>query len=196
MGNGQCRPKNSPASLMKKRLQRLMCCFQSASTNSKASSCGMPARTKQLSPAFAKPRDGLTKDGTMIFFATARPARSSPNAAERSCAQNRALHALRSSEAHPQARSIAPPWPERGQRRVPIGRHCPKPEETGEAHPAPGADLRHMRRRAQINRPDRRRNRYPRSSAEGFFNTIRRLQPSRMRNIAAIHSAGQQRLKL
>jgi hypothetical protein len=53
-----------------------------------------------------------------------------------------------------------------------------------------------MRRRAQINRPDRRRNRYPRSSAEGFFNTIRRLQPSRMRNIAAIHSAGQQRLKL
>jgi hypothetical protein len=38
MGNGQCRPKNSPASLMKKRLQRLMCCFQSASTNSKASS--------------------------------------------------------------------------------------------------------------------------------------------------------------
>ena len=116
MGNGQCRPKNSPASLMKKRLQRLMCCFQSASTNSKASSCGMPARTKQLSPAFAKPRDGLTKDGTMIFFATARPARSSSNAAERSRAQNRALHALRSSEAHPQARSIAPPWPERGQR--------------------------------------------------------------------------------
>ena len=69
MGNGQCRPKNSPASLMKKRLQRLMCCFQSASTNSKASSCGMRARTKQLSPAFAKPRDGLTKDGTMIYFA-------------------------------------------------------------------------------------------------------------------------------
>jgi hypothetical protein len=51
----------------------------------------------------------------MIFFATARPARSSPNAAERSCAQNRALHALRSSEAHPQARSIAPPWPERAK---------------------------------------------------------------------------------
>jgi hypothetical protein len=30
--------------------------------------------------------------------------------------------ALRSPEAHPQARSIAPAWPERGQRRVPPGR--------------------------------------------------------------------------
>jgi hypothetical protein len=29
-----------------------------------------------------------------------------------------------------------------------------------------------MRRRAQIGRPDRRRNRYPLASAEGFFNTI------------------------
>ena len=37
--------------------------------------------------------------------------------------------------------------PERGQRRVPIGRHSPKSAETGEAHPPSGADLRHMRRR-------------------------------------------------
>jgi hypothetical protein len=38
-----------------------------------------------------------------------------------------------------------------------------------------------MRRRAQIARPDRRRNRYPLSSAEGFFTTIRRLPPAGMR---------------
>jgi hypothetical protein len=31
-----------------------------------------------------------------------------------------------------------------------------------------------MRRRAQIGRPDRRRNRFPLSSAEGFFNAIRK----------------------
>src|ERR1700722_7978304 len=55
--------------------------------------------------------------------------------------------ALRSSEAHPQARSIAPPWPDRRQGRVPIGRHRPKSAETGETHPLPGADLRAVRRR-------------------------------------------------
>src|SRR3984957_2334020 len=55
--------------------------------------------------------------------------------------------ALRSSEAHPQARSIAPPWPERSQGRVPIGRHRPKSAETGETHPLPGAILRPVRRR-------------------------------------------------
>ena len=55
--------------------------------------------------------------------------------------------ALRSSEAHPQARSVAPPWPKRSQRRVPPSRHSPKSAETGEAHSAPGADLRHMRPR-------------------------------------------------
>jgi hypothetical protein len=51
------------------------------------------------------------------------------------------------SKAHPQARPFAPPWPERSQRRVPIGGHCPKPEETGEAHPRSDADLRPIRRR-------------------------------------------------
>src|ERR1700722_2047745 len=55
--------------------------------------------------------------------------------------------ALRSSEAHPQAGSIAPPWSKRSQRRVPISRHRPKSPETGEAHPSSDADLRHMRRR-------------------------------------------------
>ena len=44
-----------------------------------------------------------------------------------------------------QARSIAPAWPERGQRRVPVGRHSPKSAKTGEAHPLSGADLRHLR---------------------------------------------------
>ena len=39
----------------------------------------------------------------------------------------------------------------------------------GEAHPAPGADLRHMRRRTRIHPPDGRRNRYPLSSAEGVL---------------------------
>src|SRR5215467_11257263 len=33
-----------------------------------------------------------------------------------------------------------------GQRCVPIGRHRSKSAEAGEAHPSPGADLRHMRR--------------------------------------------------
>jgi hypothetical protein len=74
--------------------------------------------------------------------------------------------ALRSSEAHTQARSIAPPRPKWSQRRVPFGRQCPKPEETGEAHPPSDAGLRHIRQRAQIGRPDPRRNRYPLSSAE------------------------------
>jgi hypothetical protein len=55
--------------------------------------------------------------------------------------------ALRSSEAHPQARSIAPPWPERRQRRVPIGRHRPKSSETGETCPLPQPGLRAVRRR-------------------------------------------------
>jgi hypothetical protein len=57
-----------------------------------------------------------------------------------------------------------------------IGGHRPKAEETGEAHPPSDARIRHMRRRAQIGRPDRRRNRYPLSSAEGFFNTIRAFE--------------------
>jgi hypothetical protein len=55
--------------------------------------------------------------------------------------------ALRSSEAHPQARSIAPAWSKWSQGRVPIGRHRPKPPENGEAHPPSGAGLRHVRRR-------------------------------------------------
>src|ERR1700748_1640297 len=55
--------------------------------------------------------------------------------------------ALRSSEAHPQTWSIAPPWPERSQGRVPVGRHRPKSAETGETHPLPGAGLRPVRRR-------------------------------------------------
>jgi hypothetical protein len=42
---------------------------------------------------------------------------------------------------------LRPTWAERSQKGVSIGGHCPKPEETGEAHPGPGADLRHMRRR-------------------------------------------------
>jgi hypothetical protein len=53
--------------------------------------------------------------------------------------------ALRSSEAHPQPRSIAPPRSKRSPRRGPIGRHCPKPEETGETHPPSDARIRHMR---------------------------------------------------
>jgi len=92
--------------------------------------------------------------------------------------------ALRSSEAHPQARSIAPPRSKRSQRRVPISRHRPKSEETGKAHPSPGADLRHMRRRAPIPPPDGRRNRYPLPSAEGFFNTIDVKRTSKMQSKA------------
>jgi hypothetical protein len=57
--------------------------------------------------------------------------------------------ALRSSQAHPQAGSIAPAWAERSQRRVPLSRHRPKSAKIGEAHSAPGAHLRHMRRRAR-----------------------------------------------
>jgi hypothetical protein len=57
--------------------------------------------------------------------------------------------ALRSSQAHPPAGSIAPAWAERSQRRVPLSRHSPKSAKIGEAHSAPGTDLRHMRRRAR-----------------------------------------------
>ena len=55
-----------------------------------------------------------------------------------------------------------------------FGRHRAKSQETGEADPAPGPDLCHISRRARIPPSDCRRNRYPLSSAEGFFNTIRR----------------------
>ena len=58
--------------------------------------------------------------------------------------------ALRSPEAHPQARSIASAWAERSQRRVPISRHRPKSAETGETHPLPGAGLRPVRRRGAV----------------------------------------------
>jgi hypothetical protein len=43
--------------------------------------------------------------------------------------------------------SVAAPWPERSQGRVPIGRHRPQSAETGETHPLPGAGLRPVRRR-------------------------------------------------
>ena len=56
-------------------------------------------------------------------------------------------------------------------------RPLPKTWETGEAHPPSDAGLRHIRRRAQIDRPDRRRNRYPLLSAEGFFNAICAFRP-------------------
>ena len=43
--------------------------------------------------------------------------------------------ALRSSEAHPQARSIARPWPQRSQRdEFPLAATAPESAETGEAH--------------------------------------------------------------
>src|ERR1700723_2378810 len=57
--------------------------------------------------------------------------------------------ALRSSQAHPPAGSIAPAWAERSQSRVPLSRYSPKSAKIGEAHSAPGTDLRHMRRRAR-----------------------------------------------
>ncbi len=45
---------------------------------------------------FSKPRDGLTKDGTLLYFApentTAMPARSSPVLPEHARTQNPALH--------------------------------------------------------------------------------------------------------
>src|ERR1700733_1024743 len=101
---------------------------------------------------------------------------------ERSCTQDRALHsrsrsrqgprdckdrglrcltsrtkegrdAVRSSEALPQARPIAPVWAERGQRRVPLCRHSPKSAETGESHPPSDAHVRHISRRARIPPP-------------------------------------------
>src|SRR5271170_1321510 len=77
--------------------------------------------------------------------------------------------ALRSSEAHPQARSIAPAWAQWSQRRVPVGRHRPKLTETGEAHPPSGANLRRMRRRAQLCVADSRRRRPPRPPQERVF---------------------------
>ena len=45
--------------------------------------------------------------------------------------------AVRSFEAHPQARPIAPAWPKGSQGRVPVGRRRPKSAEIGEAHRRP-----------------------------------------------------------
>jgi len=45
--------------------------------------------------------------------------------------------AVRASEAHPQARPIAPAWPKGSQGRVPLSRYRPKSAETGESHPLP-----------------------------------------------------------
>jgi hypothetical protein len=55
--------------------------------------CSRRQRAKKYDRAFSKPRDGVTKEGR---------------------------DALRSSEAHTQARSIAPPWPKWSQGRVNI----------------------------------------------------------------------------
>ena len=52
-------------------------------------------------------------------------------------------------EAHPWARSIAPPRSKRSQRRIPLSRHRPKSAKTGEAYPPPCADPRHIRRRGR-----------------------------------------------
>ena len=102
--------------------------------------------------------------------ATATPARSSPMLPERARAQDRALHprsrprqgprdrqdrglcrltprakegrdAVRPPQTHPQARPIAPAWPKRRQRRVPLRRHRPESPETGEARPPSDADF-------------------------------------------------------
>jgi hypothetical protein len=120
---------------------------------------------------FSKPRgDGLTKAGTLLYFARkqdcdvcALKAKCCPNMPARkigrsiheaardkarAIAKTEALRrltpgtkegrdALRSSIAHPQARSVARAGSERSQRRVPIGRHRPKSPKTGEAHPLP-----------------------------------------------------------
>jgi hypothetical protein len=76
--------------------------------------------------------------------------------------------AVRSSEAHPQARLIAPP----SQGRVPAGRHSPKSAETGEAHSAPGANLRPMRRRRQALLADSCPHAQRCRQENGFFSTI------------------------
>jgi hypothetical protein len=76
--------------------------------------------------------------------------------------------AARSSEAHPQARLIAPP----SQGRVPAGRHSPKSAETGEAHSAPGANLRRMRRRRQALLADSCSHAQRCRQENGFFSTI------------------------
>src|SRR5271166_250307 len=80
--------------------------------------------------------------------------------------------ALRSPEAHPQARSIASAWAEWSQRRVPVGRHRPKSAETGEADPPSGADLRRMRRSGQPSLADGTPNPKCWRHNMGFFNKI------------------------
>ena len=52
--------------------------------------------------------------------------------------------------------------------RVPIGRHSPKSPETGEDHPLPGADLRHMRRSRPIFLADSRPEAHRRRRRRGF----------------------------
>jgi hypothetical protein len=76
--------------------------------------------------------------------------------------------AVRSSEAHPQARLIAPP----SQGRVPAGRHSPKSAETGEAHSVPGANLRRMRCRRQALLADSCSHAQRCRQENGFFSAI------------------------
>src|ERR1700722_6265793 len=80
--------------------------------------------------------------------------------------------ALRSSEAHPQAGSIAPPRSKRSQRRVPLSRHRPKSAKTGEAYPPPCADPRHIREEAGICPADSATNPKYRRHNRAFFNKI------------------------
>ena len=121
--------------------------------------CPAAEELKKYHRSFPKPRDGVTKDGTLIYFArstTATPARLNLGAAQNvparkiaspiheaardkackiakteayavSCRERKKVEMLfRSSEAHPQAGSIAPPRSKRSQRRVPLRPLPPK----------------------------------------------------------------------
>src|SRR5271156_1441886 len=78
---------------------------------------------KKYHRAFAKPRDGLTKDGTMIYFARKQDC----EACAVSCRVAHLKRILRLGRLRLRAQ------PNRSQRRVPIGRHRPKSAEAGEA---------------------------------------------------------------
>ena len=161
--------------------------------------------------SFSKPRDGVTKEGTMIYFARkhdceacALKPKCCPNAPARKIA--RSVHEAARDKARAIAKTEAYAVSRRERKKVEMlfahlkrilrldrlrlrGPSGAKDEfllaataqnlrKLAKLIPLTTAGLRHIRRRAQIDRPDRRRNRYPLSSAEGFFNAIREKQSS------------------
>ena len=156
--------------------------------------------------AFSKPRNGLTKDGTMIYFARkhdceacALKPKCCPNGPARKIARSVYEAARDKVRAIAKTEAYAVSCRERkkvemlfghlkrilrlgrlrlrgpsGAKDVPIGRHRPKPEETGKAHPPSDAGLRHIRRRGPALPCSQHSDAHQRTRAKDVFQRNRR----------------------